>query len=316
MKENRLPIKIQLDDDFFKEEVRLGYRIDKQSKEIWAIQLDLLAHLDRICKKYDIKFFADGGTVLGALRHKGFIPWDDDIDIVMLRSDYDRLLEVAPGELEKPYQLQCNKTDKYYVRGHAQLRNSETCMALPHEAFVAKFNQGVFLDIFVLDGYSEDDAKRKEQMTLLKKQSGRLYGMTTLNNKNNMNKNKLRYIARYVKRWVYANFGMYGRMYDEYEAVAKRYEGSDYIGLLTFYKNDEDLLKFRREWYDKAVYMPFENTSIPVATGYDNVMKAYYGDDYMTPKNIPSFHSAYGEMIIDTHNSYKKVLRAYKKNKN
>lgn len=86
-------------DDFLKEENRDGYIVSPLMKKVWSVELDLLSELDRVCKKYDIKYYAAFGTLLGAVRNKGFIPWDDDIDVCMLRDDYARLKEVAKDEL-------------------------------------------------------------------------------------------------------------------------------------------------------------------------------------------------------------------------
>ena len=80
--------------DFYQAEYRDGFFVDEERKKVWAVELDLLELLISICDKHGIKYFAIGGTLLGAARHKGFIPWDDDIDIGMLRKDYDRFLKV------------------------------------------------------------------------------------------------------------------------------------------------------------------------------------------------------------------------------
>lgn len=78
-------LNIVLPDGFLNEEVRCGYTVTKQMKEVWAVELDMLEKLLSVCKKHDIKIFASGGTMLGAVRHQGFIPWDDDIDMMMFR---------------------------------------------------------------------------------------------------------------------------------------------------------------------------------------------------------------------------------------
>ena len=167
-----LPIKIDLPEGFLDEEERCGYLVSSKMKKLWAVELDLLAELDRVCKKHNLQYFADSGTLLGAVRHKGFIPWDDDIDVVMLREDYDYLIQKCAGEFKHPYFLQSAYTDDGYLRTHAQLRNSMTTMMLPNEAMKVKFNQGVFLDVFPLDYLPENerDIKRKvKKMDLYRK---------------------------------------------------------------------------------------------------------------------------------------------------
>ena len=88
-------LKIQLPDSFLQEEVRSGHLVTAQTKELWAVLLDLLNEFDRVCKKNNIHYFLDLGSMLGAVRHKGFVPWDEDIDISLLRKDYDRLMEMS-----------------------------------------------------------------------------------------------------------------------------------------------------------------------------------------------------------------------------
>ena len=77
-----------------KEEVRDGFTVSTKRKRIWNVELNLLLKLDEVCKKNDLRYFLDSGTLLGAVRHHGFIPWDDDLDVVMLREDYDKLIQL------------------------------------------------------------------------------------------------------------------------------------------------------------------------------------------------------------------------------
>ena len=144
-------LNIKLPDDFLEEEIRCGYTVTRKMKKVWAVELDLLNELLRVCNKYNIKIFASGGTMLGAVRHKGFIPWDDDIDMGMLRKDYDKLCKIANKEFQYPYFFQTNYTDPGTLRGHAQLRNSNTTSFLQNEGSEYSFNQGIFIDIFPMD---------------------------------------------------------------------------------------------------------------------------------------------------------------------
>ena len=85
------------------DEIRDGFLVTQSRKKIWNKSLEIWSVLDRICQKYNIRYYADYGTLLGAVRHKGFIPWDDDLDFVMFRQEYERFLECAAKELEEPY---------------------------------------------------------------------------------------------------------------------------------------------------------------------------------------------------------------------
>ena len=87
---------------YFEDEIRCGFRITSMMKRFWASQMEILSWIDFVCRKYDIRYTMCFGSLIGAVRHKGYIPWDDDIDIGMLRSDYNRFIEIVPSELP-PY---------------------------------------------------------------------------------------------------------------------------------------------------------------------------------------------------------------------
>ena len=90
----------------------------------------VISEFDRVCKKHHLKYYIDNGTLLGAVRHKGFIPWDDDINLVMLRKDYDLLISLYSNDFQGKFFLQSAYSDYGYFREHAQLRNSETTAIL------------------------------------------------------------------------------------------------------------------------------------------------------------------------------------------
>ena len=101
-------MKLKIDDSFYQEEERCGYLVSAKMKRIWAVELDLLYQLQQICEKYGIKYYASGGTILGAERHKGMIPWDDDIDIMMLRDQYDLLCQHRTKQIDLPLVVKLN----------------------------------------------------------------------------------------------------------------------------------------------------------------------------------------------------------------
>ena len=142
---------LKIDPSWFNAEIRNDHYVCRCTKELWAIQLDMLYKVQQICDKHNIKWWIDAGTLLGAVRHRGFIPWDDDVDIVMFREDYDKFLEVARTELKDPYFLQTDWTDKVFYC-HTKIRRSDTTGILAKDTLANfDFNQGIFIDIFPMD---------------------------------------------------------------------------------------------------------------------------------------------------------------------
>ena len=124
---------------------------DGRLDAIQKIQLAALTEVDRICRKHGIRYFLGGGTLLGAIRHKGFIPWDDDSDIMMLREDYDKFCEIAPKELPAFLSFHSNKTDKNNFYEFAKLRVDNTVFATELAKSHSSINIGIALDIFCHD---------------------------------------------------------------------------------------------------------------------------------------------------------------------
>lgn len=115
--------------------------------------IDILQEIDRICTKHQIQWWLFYGTLLGAVRHKGFIPWDDDCDICMLREDYEKFMSVAPKELGNQFFLQTKSTDPKYPKNLTKIRLNDTKLIELDEEENAGFHQGIFVDIFIWDYY-------------------------------------------------------------------------------------------------------------------------------------------------------------------
>ena len=160
-----IDLNIKLPEGFLNEEVRCDHIVTTQMKEIWAVELDLLAEFQRVCEKYNIRYYASGGTLLGAVRHHGFIPWDDDLDIEMFREDYVKLCEVGPKEFKKPYVFQNEYTESGSLRGFSKLRNSQTTAIYEHEKLkcFGGYDKGIFIDIFPLDSILDDKEEQKKK---------------------------------------------------------------------------------------------------------------------------------------------------------
>ncbi len=294
-----------LNPSFFESETRQGYQITAEAKRLWSVELELLRELDRVCKKLDLKYFLDSGTLLGAIRDGHFIPWDDDIDVIMLREDYNKLVEDAGKSFGNDYFFQCAYTDTLYFRGHAQLRKKDTCAMLPYEAKHVKFDQGIFIDIFVLDGIAPSKAELKEQFRQKGKYSKLLQ---ILSNPSSPNKIKMaiKMLLAVLCKLVHHNAVDF---YAKYEEICSRYEGSEYVDKIMFRREYSKVIYQKKEWYADSVNIGFEGEQFPVPVGYDDVLKSYYGENYIIPSKAPSMH---GGLIIDVDRSYKEVLKDMK----
>jgi lipopolysaccharide cholinephosphotransferase len=126
--------------------------------------LDMLVEIDRICRKNNINYWIDCGTLLGAVRHGGFIPWDDDLDIAMLEEDYHRFLEIAPKELPKNLFLQTKTSDPSFRRTLVKIRDNNSFFITPHDDFTKDYHKGMFIDIFKLEPYPNINPKLRKSI--------------------------------------------------------------------------------------------------------------------------------------------------------
>lgn len=296
-----VPVNIDLPEGFLDEEENCGYKISKQMKEVWAIELEMLSEVDRICKKYGIKYFADSGTLIGAIRHKGYIPWDDDIDLVMLRDDYEKFLEVAQSELPSKIFLQTTYSDVGYIRGHAQMRRSDTTGFIESDRN-RKFNKGLFVDIFVADNIPDNPAERQKFIKKIKTWWDILTRYYRPFRENDSIKGKIKGVFSKV---LYT-FVDYKKVFRYYEGICSKYRNCDTQELSYIqYSLGKEKHFWKREWFAESNYVPFEFMEIPVPNGYDERLKKEYGE-YMVIKNVPTTH---GGITIDTNISYIEYLK-------
>ena len=278
-----IALKYPLPDGFLNEETRRDYTISSKMKQVWAVQLDLLQELLNVCDRHGLRIFADSGTLIGAVREKGFIPWDDDIDMTMLREDYDKLMELA-DEFKEPFFLQTMFTDEHY-KGHAQLRMSGT-LALKKGEKKHKYHDGISIDIFVLDAWPNNPRAFKHHYKAIAKSKLRFKVVHKLTDK----------LPSALYRWcrnktqVLSDKVLFNKHEDLLRSVPM--DGRTNVGSLVCIRMSSPIKTL--DCYDQTLYMLFEHIQIPVPVGYDELLRTEYGD-YMKPVHAPTHH---GTMVF------------------
>lgn len=306
--ESKLPIKIDLPADFLDEEVRCGYTVSSKMKAVWAVELDLLEELKRVCDKHNILLYADGGTVLGAVRHKGFIPWDDDIDLAVSREDYDKLLQVAKEEFTYPYFLSAEETEPGTCRGHAQLRNSLTTGFITAELNIPESNKGIFIDIFPHDNVPENADERHKYLVKVKKlrDKCRMYHDFVFDINNS------RGLKRIIKSFIISCMHILHIKYDSksyyrYQDAMKEYadkESGLWCDMFVIDKDNLDRNVKQKDWYNKCIDMPFEFVKVKVPSEFEKYLSNVYGNwkEYVVGTSI------HGGCIWEPYVPYKEYL--------
>ena len=278
--------------------IKDNYEISDELAALQDVETDLLRVLIDVCREHELGVWLGGGTLLGAIRHKGFIPWDDDIDVYMMREDYDKLVALAPTVFDPPYFFQCAYTDIGYYRGHAQLRNSETTAIRPSDSY-QKFNQGIFIDIFPLDGCPKSEAERIDTH----RKTRRIMRFLKAANCDLLASGRIGLVFRKWKaRRAVRTLG-WNRIFGHMEDILRQYPVSDseFVAERSF---TGDKYMYHKYIFDKTLWVPFENILAPIPEGWEEILLAQYGKNYMTPIKAPTVH---GALIIDTHRSYREV---------
>lgn len=283
---------LNIDENFFKEETRCGFTISSEMKHLWAAQMKVLSYVIGVCEKYNIQYFADFGTLLGAVRHKGYIPWDDDIDISLKRSDYRRLLEALKLEANPEFVINnCYEGNGIKSPIHTTVFNYKS-VPMPREVvdrfYGCPYATGI--DVYVLDYIPRDEELKKAQRSMylsvaqLADDSWKIKQAGELDNYvkkiEDMCQVKLINDDTIAKQlWQLAD--RIAAMFTEEESDELVYWGEYAI------MYPDRILK--KEWFDSAVKMQFNTMMIDVPSGYDKILSKEYGN-YMEMHNVPSTH--------------------------
>ena len=274
---------MQIDHSFYEDEIRCDYYITSMVKRSWAAQLEILADVDTACSQNGLEYYADWGTLLGTIRHQGFIPWDDDMDICMKRKDYDRFINNVSSLLPDNYSIVNYRSSRDFKQMLSRIVSSDHYRFDPE--YMHKYSGlpiALGIDIFPMD-YLTDDADyekdREERIRLVKAAADEIaYFDTPVSDlKDYLRKIEVRCHTKFdrskdmLTQLRHLMETLFGEV-DEKEA--------EYITIYPLWMNGHRY-RFPRKYYDEAVKLPFENMNINVPVHYDEILRIKYGTSYM-----------------------------------
>lgn len=273
---------MKIQDSFLLDEVRSGFLVPTAVKQAWAAELEVLMEIDRVCKKHNIQYFADWGTLLGAVRHGGFVPWDDDMDIVMKREDYNKFMTVARFDMQEGFDVRTyhNREDCWLFMGKV-VGNKSFCFEKEHLRRFHNFLYIACVDIFVLDYVYRDPEKEEQRKTLCKYMLG---VADAIGEGRFSQEDKERNLARIEEMCgrkinrIEDELEMKRYLYGEVEKIFEEVPESeaDYLTQLYPWGLKGKWLYFTKECYAQSVELPFESITVPVPVRYDEILKRRY----------------------------------------
>lgn len=271
-------------------EERDGFYIQPLMKRMWMVQLDILNVIHRICRHHNLKYFGWYGTLLGAVRHHGFIPWDDDMDLAMLRGDYEKFLYFSKTELPPGWKV---------IRvGPTLIRVINTEVINLSQDFLDRFHGCPYvmgIDIFALDDIPPDENEKELWITM--------YGaVATLHLHwdsfaEDDRQEQLREIEELTGYHFHEQTSIEEQLHTLADNIAAMYWDADYDEVTTastLYRRRS--YRIPKAWFGEIIEVPFEDTVIAIPKNYDLPCKLIYGDDYMTPQKW-SVHNGFKTQI-------------------
>lgn len=269
---------MELTKDFFYDEVRDGFYIPGMVKRAWGAEFKVLSEIDRICKKHKIQYFISAGTLLGAVREGNFIPWDDDLDVIMLRDDYQKFAQVAVEELPKPLVFSFGKggesaRENLAAVGVAEMRFREETLRK-----FCEYPYPIGVDVFVLDDLAKDpdaEAYRKEVLEML----GTMISVVEKGKeKNRAVQKELRRIEELLQVHFLEEEDLLVQLYRLFHLVCREFNGEGEEVAFLPYQMHHPEIKFPKTAFQGVKFLSFCGNLLPAPRDYDTFLKVIYGD--------------------------------------
>ena len=270
----------------------------KPIKQEWnTIILDTLKAFMAICERHGLTYYGCAGTAIGAVRHHGIIPWDDDIDVIMPRPDYDRLQAIAKTEDWGKYELITPYDDDTYPLSFSKISNRETTLV---EERRIPCVIGLYVDIFPLDATADDVPTAERLKDRYAKLANRLNAISTHNTFGE-------YLSLLTKRKEWGRFvvktlaffcrsALRHRLLRQMDALSRRYDYDKAHNVQVYMGSYGHREVFPKTWLGKGKKFPFEDTAIPLPEAYDEYLRHFFGDYMLFPpdeQRIEKHHRAY-----------------------
>ena len=251
---------------------------DKTLRRVQLMQLDIAKEIKRICQEQNIKFFLAGGTLLGAVRHKGFIPWDDDLDIGMLQSDYEIFCQVAPKYLSNKYKFINWHIDERYGLSFGKVYKVGT--VFQESKSYANNTNGIYVDIIVYHNAPTNPASQQKLINQL----NFLERLILMKNHYRpwMDNNKI----NWKKRFMYVPIQLLAKCFTRSYLIKKHMELTNAQPISEFLYEQLGPYKvpmFKRRWFEKVHCVAFEDTQFPIIEESDSYLRSLYGDYMLLP---------------------------------
>lgn len=290
-------------DDYLKKEVREGFMVSEVMKHVWAAQLEVLQRVIGVCEKHGLTYYVFWGTLLGAVRHKGYIPWDDDVDIAMKGEDYVKFLSIAKQELPEQYQIINMYTEEEWDDWFTRITSNNDLdldASYMREYHGCPFSVGI--DVFPLYYVPRDKQAEEDLKDLL--------AYTSQLMRAEMEKQELvkegaepEVLAEYEQQIALGledlasvtgfqfgeGRGTYNQLNILYDQLCRIYQDEDSDCLAAFPNYLRRAYVFEKELLQETIEVPFENMTVKIPVGYDRILKKVYGD-YMIPKKNAGAH--------------------------